>query len=82
MSHQVLLTREIVDEFVREAMLNDDEELIIRTRAAGWSRQQQAMKLNVSLQSVDRMIKRLKTKYDNVAKNNDKLPERKSKGAW
>ena len=67
MSHQVLFTREILDEFINESMLTEDEAFILITRIAGWSRQQQASELNVSVQSVDRIINRMKNKYDKVA---------------
>ena len=76
MSHKILWTRSMLDEFVKEAILTKDEEFIVRTRAAGWSRQQQAFELNRSIQSVDRMIKNIKVKYDNLAKHNEKFPAR------
>ena len=82
MSHQVIFTREIVDEFIKEAMLTEDEIFIIKTRVSGWSRQQQANELNISVQSIDRIIRRLKNKYDKVAENNTKFPARKHKGVW
>lgn len=76
MSHKILWTRSMLDEFVKEAILTKDEEFIVRTRAAGWSRQQQAFELNRSIQSIDRMIKKIKVKYDNLAKHNEKFPAR------
>lgn len=82
MAHQVLFTRKILDDFIHEAMLTKDEEFIIRTRALGWSRQQQANELNISVQSVDRIIKKIKTKYDRVAENNTRFPIRAHKGAY
>lgn len=82
MSHQILFTRNILDEFIKEAMLTKDEEFIIRTRVAGWSRQQQASELNISVQSVDRIIKKMKIKYDQVAEKNAHFPTRAHKGAY
>ena len=82
MSHQVLFTRDILDEFINEAILTEDEAFILRTRVNGWSRQQQANELNISVQSVDRLIKRMKTKYDRVAEKNAHFPTRAHKGAY
>ena len=82
MSHQVLFTREILDAFVKEAMLTKDEEFIVRTRAKGWSRQQQAFELNRSIQSIDRMIKKIKIKYDKVAEHNTQFTKRERKGVY
>ena len=66
----------MLDEFVQEAILTKDEEFIVRTRAAGWSIQQQAFELNRSVQSIDRMIMKIKVKYDNIAKQNERFPAR------
>lgn len=76
MSHKILWTRSMLDEFVKEAIMTKDEEFIVRTRAEGWSRQQQAFELHTSLQSVDRMIKKIKLKYDNIARQNERFPAR------
>ena len=76
MSHKILWTRSMLDEFVQEAILTKDEEFIVRTRAEGWSRQQQAFELNRSVQSIDRMIKKIKVKYDNIAKHKERSPAR------
>lgn len=77
MSHQVIWTKTIVEEFVKEAMLSKDEEMVLRTRAAGWTRQKQAMEFGMSLATIDRIIKRLKVKYDAAEKCNPLLPPRK-----
>lgn len=77
MAHQVAWNKRIVDEFIKEAMLSEDEQLILTTRVAGLSRQQQAIKLNMSLQSVDRITRKLKDKYDKVAEYDNLLPKRK-----
>ena len=49
----------------------------MRTRVAGWSRTKQSMELGMSLSTVDRIIKRLKIKYDNCEKYSPILPPRK-----
>lgn len=77
MAHQVIWTKIILEEFIELASLDKTEEMIMRTRAAGWTRTEQAMKLNISLATVDRCIKRLKIKYDEVQQYSVLLPPRK-----
>ena len=77
MSHQVPWGKVILEEFIAEAMLTKEEEMIIRTRVAGWSRTKQAMEFGMSLSTVDRIIKRLKVKYDKAQKYSPILPPRK-----
>ena len=77
MSHQVCWTKVIVEEFIKDAMLSKEEEMIIRTRASGWTRTQQSMQLGMSLATIDRIINRLKVKYDKVQQHNPLLPPRK-----
>ena len=77
MAHQVPWGKVILEEFIAEAMLTKDEEWLMRTRVAGWSISRQAMYMNVSESTVNRMIAELKKKYDNTAKYNPLLPERK-----
>lgn len=77
MSKEVLWTKLIVETFVSEACLTKLEEMILRTRAAGWSRQKQCAEFNISMSTCDRTIKSLKHKYDSVQKYNPILPPRK-----
>ena len=77
MAKQVPWNKIIVETFIEDAMLTKDEEMILRTRVAGWSRLQQADKLGMSVSTVDRIIKTLKVKYDNAQKYNPLLPPRK-----
>ena len=49
----------------------------MRTRVAGWTRTEQSMKLGMSLSKIDRHIKRLKSKYDQVQMYSLILPPRK-----
>ena len=78
MSHEVLWSKVILEEFVRDAMLTKDEEMIMRTRVAGWTRVQQSQELNMSISTVDAIIKRLKAKYDVAQRFNPLLPPRKA----
>jgi len=77
MSKQVPWNKIILERFVELAMLTREEEMIMRTRVAGWSRTKQAMELCMSLSTVDRIISRLKIKYDVVQKYDPILPPRK-----
>lgn len=81
MSHQVPWNKVIVEAFIEEAMLTKEEEAVLRTRVAGWTRTKQCDQLNLSMSTLDRIIKRLKQKYDNAAKYNPILPPRKSSAA-
>lgn len=77
MAHQVQWTKRIVDEFVREGMLTKEEENVIRTRAAGWTRTKQCMEFGFTEATLDRIIAKLKIKYDAVADYDPVLPKRK-----
>lgn len=82
MSKQVPWNKIILEEFIRIGGLTETEEMIIRTRVQGWSRIKQADKLNMSVASIDRAIKRCKHKYDNVQKYSPVLPPRVDGGVF
>ena len=67
MAKQVPCTKFIYDTFCEEAMLNETERFIMRTRIEGWTVTKQAMHLHMSEANVHRLIKILKCKYDAVA---------------
>lgn len=77
MAKQVPWNKLILEEFIDLALLNSEEEFVLRTRIAGWSIDQQADKLNISNSSVNRIIRKLKLKYDKVQKHSSLLPTRK-----
>lgn len=77
MSHQVIWTKFVLERFIEVGGLTKDEEIVMRTRAAGWTRTEQSMKLGMSLATVDRITKRLKVKYDHAQKYDVLLPPRK-----
>ena len=81
MSKEVIWSKIILETFVEEALLTKEEEMIIRTRVAGWTRTKQALELNISVANVDKIIARLKLKYDEVQKYNLILPPRKNSEA-
>lgn len=77
MAKQVPWNKFIVEEFVSLAMLTEEEEMVLRTRVAGWPITKQSMELGMSVSTVNRIIKRLKVKYDNVERYSAILPPRK-----
>lgn len=77
MAKQVPWTRVILERFISEACLSELEEKVMRTRVCGWSRQRQCEEFNISMATLDRIIRRLKTKYDKVQKYDPILPPRR-----
>ena len=77
MSKNVIWTKVILEEFISLANLTKDEEIIMRTRCDGWSITKQATTFNMSVSTVNRIIKRLKVKYDKVQPYSPILPPRK-----
>lgn len=67
-----------METFIEDAMLSKEEEMILRTRASGWTRTEQSIKLGMSISTVDKIIARLKKKYDVAQQFNPLLPPRKS----
>lgn len=49
MTNEVIWTKIVLERFIEQANLSEDEEIVMRTRAAGWSRTKQAMELNLSV---------------------------------
>lgn len=77
MSKQVPWNKIILEEFISLSSLTKDEEEVIRTRVAGWTITEQAMKLGMSISKVNAITKRLKIKYDQVQPYSCLLPPRK-----
>ena len=77
MAHQVPWNLIILEEFIRIGALTEDEEKVMRTRVAGWPRQKQATKLGMSVSNLDKIIKRLKKKYDQCQPYSPILPPRR-----
>lgn len=75
----IIWNKIILDEFIRLAILTETEEQILRTRIAGWSRVKQAMELNLSVSTVDCIIRMINQKYDMVQPYSEILPKRKKK---
>lgn len=77
MAKQVPWNKLILETFIDLAMLTEDEEKIMRTRIAGWTITKQAITFGMSESSINRIIKRLKIKYDDVQQYSPLLPPRK-----
>lgn len=77
MAHQVPWNVIILNEFLRLSTLSQDEERILRTLVAKWTITKQAMTFNMSVSAVNRIIKRLKVKYDDVQPYSPLLPPRR-----
>lgn len=75
----IIWNKIILDEFIKLAILTETEEKILRTRIAGWSRVKQSMEFNMSLSTVDCIIKMINQKYDMVQPYSTILPKRKKK---
>lgn len=77
MTHPIPRGKIITEAFISDANLTKEEEIVLRTRVAGWSRQRQSRDLRISMTDLDKIINRLKRKYDQAAKYNPLLPPRK-----
>lgn len=66
--------RVILDEYISLALLTEEEENIIRTRAAGWSQVKQCRAFSMSPATLARKIKKMKTKYDSLTSYSATLP--------
>jgi hypothetical protein len=75
----IIWNKIILNEFIDLACLTEMEEKILRTRIAGWSRVQQSMAFNMSVSSVDCIIRTINTKYDMVQPYSAILPKRRKK---
>ena len=78
MTHQVPWTKTLLEDFIIEGLLTEDEENIMRTRIAGWSIVKQSMEFGMSTATISRIIKKAKKKYDHLHKQfPERFPERK-----
>lgn len=77
MSKQVPWNKIILEKFIELAALNEEETKIIQTRVAGWTITKQAIEFGMSESKVNKIIARLKVKYDNVQALDPTLPPRK-----
>ena len=77
--NDIIWNKIILNEFIDLACLTETEEQILRTRIDGWSRVQQSMAFNLSVSTVDCIIRTIRQKYDMVQPFSDILPKRRGK---
>lgn len=63
MKPRVPWTKTMLEKFIEEALLNEDEERVLRTRIAGWSIVKQSLEMNVSTATISRIVKSIHDKY-------------------
>lgn len=61
-------TKTMLEDFIKEGLLTEDEEKLIRTRIAGWSIVKQALEFEMSTATVSRHIKKIQNKYEELHK--------------
>lgn len=76
MSTTVSWTKHAFDTFVREGCLTEFEVQVLETRVKGMTITEQADYLCCSKSTVDRTVKKLKERYDQVREHHPELPER------
>ena len=74
---QILWTRKLVDTFIKEGMLTEEEKEVLLLRVKGYTIAETSELMNISDSKVNRIIRRLKIKYDNLQGTIEKLPKRK-----
>ena len=67
------------EEFKTLALLTDFEIEVLECRIKGWSRTKMSYELNCSLSTIDRTLKNIRSKYDDVYKYSNVLPPRLQK---
>jgi hypothetical protein len=75
----IIWNKIILSEFIDLACLTEMEEKILRTRIAGWSRVKQSIEYNISVSTVDCLIRSINIKYDQVQPYSSILPKRRKK---
>ena len=74
---QILWTRKLVDTFIKEGMLTEEEKEVLLLRVKGYTISETSELMNISDSKVNRIIRRLKIKYDNLQGTIEELPKRK-----
>ena len=74
---QILWTRKLVDTFIKEGMLTEEEKEVLLLRVKGYTIAETSESMNISDSKVNRIIRRLKIKYDNLQGTIEELPKRK-----
>ncbi len=70
------LTKKLIEVFAEEALLSEQDIMILRSIARGRTRTKIAEDLFISISTLDKKINALKQKYDFVSSYTDELPDR------
>ena len=63
MTTKVPWTKTMLEKFIDEALLTEDEERVLRTRIAGWSIVKQSLEMGLSTSTISRIVKTINQKY-------------------
>lgn len=63
MGTKIPWTKSMLEKFLEEALLTEEEEKILRTRIAGWSIVRQSMEFGLSTATVSRIVNKIVNKY-------------------
>lgn len=74
---QILWTKKIVDTFIKEGMLTKEEREVLLLRVQWYTIAETSELMNISDSKVNRIIRRLKIKYDNLQGTLEELHKRK-----
>lgn len=73
---KLFLTKKLIEIFANEALLSEQEIMILRSIAKGHTRNKICEELYLSTSTIDKKINLLKQKYDYCASYLDELPDR------
>ena len=73
----VLWTKKIIETFIKEGMLTEEEKEVLLLRVKGYTIAETSELMNISDSKVNRIVRRLKIKYDNLQGTIKELPKRK-----
>ena len=73
----ILWTKKIIETFIKEGMLTEEEKEVLLLRVKGYTIAETSELMNISDSKVNRIIRRLKIKYDNLQDTLEELPKRK-----
>ena len=73
----VIWTKGIFEEFVRVAMLSEEEIAVVKASIDQWTQAKMELELHMSVSKINKTLKRCRIKYDAAQKESDILPKRK-----
>lgn len=70
---KLILTKAMIEGFIINGCLSQEEIQIVKLRMARWSREKIAEEMHISVSTLDKRIKRLKKIYDEVQRLHPEL---------